>query len=185
MGEGVQQRRGRHRFGEAYAGDGPETLLAEKMDSGAHLRLVGPEQEAEQRLREAAGERRSLHLRCHESSDGEEIGSLMRVFRQFQGEVRHAPLPRPEGPTPGGVIVRPVGLSGSYVRTQAPCSPVLLKKSCRVGPRGRQEKSRGALGRGISEGSRLNVDRMVIPKRAQAHPPNELDSNFLSNFRLV
>src|SRR5215213_5280483 len=95
MGEGVQQRRGRHRFGEAYAGDGPETLLAEKMDSGAHLRMVGPEQEAEQRLREAAGERRSFHLRSHESPDGEEIGTLMRVFRQFQHEVlRRIPLPR-------------------------------------------------------------------------------------------
>src|SRR5215208_1996346 len=94
MGEGVQQRRGRHRFGEAYAGDGPETLLAEKMDSGAHLRMVGPEQEAEQRLREAAGERRSFHLRSHESPDGEEIGTLMRVFRQFQGELPRTMLRR-------------------------------------------------------------------------------------------
>jgi transposase len=31
--------------------------------------------------------KRSLHLRCHESSDGEAFGSLMRVFRQFQAEV--------------------------------------------------------------------------------------------------
>src|SRR5215216_8045087 len=93
MGEGVQQRRGRHRFGEAYAGDGPETLLAEKMDSGAHLRMVGPEQEAEQRLREAAGERRSFHLRSHESPDGEEIGTLMRVFRQFLYGVLRSSLP--------------------------------------------------------------------------------------------
>src|SRR5215204_4585157 len=53
------------------------------MDSGADLRLALSEQEAEQRLREAAGERRSFHLRCHESSDGEEIGSLMRLFGQF------------------------------------------------------------------------------------------------------
>ena len=50
---------------------------------GAHLRLVGTEQEDEQRLREAAAERRSFHLRGHESPDGEEIGSLVRLFRQF------------------------------------------------------------------------------------------------------
>src|SRR5829696_1074300 len=54
------------------------------MASRAHLRLVGPEQEDEQRLREAAGERRSLHLRSDESPDGEEIGPLMRVLRQFR-----------------------------------------------------------------------------------------------------
>ena len=64
-------------------GERPAALLAEKMDSGAHLRLALSEQEDEQRLREAAGERRSFHLRGDESLDGEEIGSLMRVFRQF------------------------------------------------------------------------------------------------------
>src|SRR5688500_806919 len=53
------------------------------MDRGAHLRLVGTEQEAEQRLRAAAGELRSLHLCGHESPDGEKIGSLMRLFGQF------------------------------------------------------------------------------------------------------
>ena len=83
MGEEVERRGSPHRFGEAAASGGPETLLAEEMDRGAHLRLVGTEQEDEQRLREAAAERRSFHLRGHESPDGEEIGSLVRVFRQF------------------------------------------------------------------------------------------------------
>ena len=47
MGERVDRRGGCHRFGEAYGGERPEALLAEEMDSGAHLRLVGTEQEAE------------------------------------------------------------------------------------------------------------------------------------------
>jgi hypothetical protein len=67
----------------------PEALdLAEDVDSGADFRLALSEQEAEQRLRAAAGELRSVHLRGHESPNGEEIGSLVRLFRQFQGEVR-------------------------------------------------------------------------------------------------
>ncbi len=73
----------------------PKKLLAEKGPrpflpkrwiverTFAWLRLVGTEQEDEQRLRKAAGEWRSLHLRSYESPDGEEIGSLMRLFRQF------------------------------------------------------------------------------------------------------
>ena len=35
----------------------------------------------------AAGDGRSLHLRGDEPPDGEEIGPLMRVFRQFQETV--------------------------------------------------------------------------------------------------
>ena len=50
------------------------------MDSGAHLFLVGAKQEAKQRLRAAAGERRRVHLRSDESSDGKAFGSLMRLF---------------------------------------------------------------------------------------------------------
>ena len=76
MGKGDQQSGSpRHRFAEAYAGERPEALLAEEMDSGADLFLALSEQEAEQGLREAAGERRSLHLRGDEPPDGEEIGS--------------------------------------------------------------------------------------------------------------
>src|SRR5829696_7333073 len=62
------------------------------MGRGEDLRLALPEQEDEQRLRAAAGERGGLHLRGDEPPDGEEIGTLMRVFRQFQGEVRSAPV---------------------------------------------------------------------------------------------
>jgi hypothetical protein len=78
---------------EVYAGGRPEALPAEEVDRGANLFLVGPKQEAEQGLRASAGERRSLHLRCYEPPDGEEIGSLVRVFRQFHGEFsKVAPL---------------------------------------------------------------------------------------------
>ena len=84
--EGVA-RGSRHRPEEAVGADRPEALFAEEMDSRAHFRLVGPEQEDEQRLRAAAGEWRSLHLRCYESLDGQEIGSLMRLFRQFHNGV--------------------------------------------------------------------------------------------------
>jgi hypothetical protein len=87
LGKGVEQRGSPYRPEEAYGGESPEALLAEEMDSRAHFRLVGPEQEDEQRLRKAAGEWRSLHLRSDESPDGEEIGSPMRLFRQFHGEV--------------------------------------------------------------------------------------------------
>jgi hypothetical protein len=83
MGEGVEQRGSGHGFGEAYAGERASALLVEEMDSGANLLMALPEQEDEQRLREAAGKRRSLYLRSYEPPDGEEIGSLMRLFRQF------------------------------------------------------------------------------------------------------
>ncbi len=47
------------------------------------LLLLVQEMEDRWDLRAAAGEWRSLHLRGDESPDGEEIGSLMRLFRQF------------------------------------------------------------------------------------------------------
>jgi hypothetical protein len=87
MGKGVQQRGNRHRFGEAVAGERPEALPAEEMDSGADLFMVGPEQEDEQGLRKAAGERRGFHLRGDEPPHGEAFGSLMRLFRQFPNGV--------------------------------------------------------------------------------------------------
>ena len=83
MGKGVEQRGSFHRHKEVYAAERPETLPAEEMDSGTDLLVVGTKQEDEQGLREAAGERGSLHLRCHEPPDGEEIGPFMRLFRQF------------------------------------------------------------------------------------------------------
>ncbi len=83
MGKGVEQRGSFHRHEEVYAAERAEALLAEEVDSGENLLLALPEPEDEQRLREAAGKRRSLYLRSHEPPDGEEIGSLMRLFRQF------------------------------------------------------------------------------------------------------
>jgi hypothetical protein len=62
---------------------GPETLPTEEVGGREDLFLVGTEQEDEQRLRASAEVRRSLYLRCYESPDGEEIGPLMRVVRQF------------------------------------------------------------------------------------------------------
>jgi hypothetical protein len=49
MGEGVDRRGSCHRFGEAVGAERSETLSAEEMDSGAHFRLVGTEQEDELR----------------------------------------------------------------------------------------------------------------------------------------
>src|SRR5215203_4093601 len=64
------------------------------MDSGADLLVVGTEQAYEQRLRAFTGERRSLHLRGDEPPYGESFGSLMRLFRRFQGELRRIHLLR-------------------------------------------------------------------------------------------
>src|SRR5215204_2822821 len=83
MGKRVQQRGSPHRSEEASAGERTSGLSAEEMDSRADAGVVGSEQEDEQRLREAAGDRRSLHLRGDESPDGQAFGSLMRLFRQF------------------------------------------------------------------------------------------------------
>src|SRR5215210_4864029 len=94
MGEGVEQRGGGHGCEEVHAAERPQAVPAEEMDSGAHLFLALSEQEAEQGLREAAGKRRSLYLRGYEPPDDQEIGSLMRLFGQFQGEVRETLLPR-------------------------------------------------------------------------------------------
>jgi hypothetical protein len=63
---------------------GPRPFLPKRWIVERTLALVGTEQEAEQGLREAAGEWRSFHLRGDESSDGEEISTLMRLFGQFQ-----------------------------------------------------------------------------------------------------
>jgi transposase len=45
--------------------------------------LDRPEQEDEQRLRAVVGDERGVHLRGDESSDGEEIGPLLRLFEWF------------------------------------------------------------------------------------------------------
>ncbi len=48
------------------------------------LLLLVQEMEDRWDLRAAAGEWRSLHLRGDESPDGQEVGSHMRLFGQFQ-----------------------------------------------------------------------------------------------------
>src|SRR5215208_4382397 len=111
MDKGVGQRGSGDRSAEAARTEGPKSLLADKVDSGADLFLAGTEQEDEQRLRASAGERRSPHLRGDESPYGEAFGSLMRLFRQLQAEVRRTlvlrcwmntfPRPRVEGSQTG------------------------------------------------------------------------------------
>jgi transposase len=86
--EGVCQRGRGTRPEEALATGGPQAVFAEEVGGGAHVLVVGPEQEAERRLRAAARDRRSLHLRGDEPPDGEAFGPLMRVFGQFHREVR-------------------------------------------------------------------------------------------------
>jgi hypothetical protein len=77
--------------------------------TGALTRLEhGGFKEVEQSLREAAGERRSFHLRGDESLDGKEIGSLMRGFRQFQGDVRKVLILRPSEHLPTGKPLNPI-----------------------------------------------------------------------------
>src|SRR5215203_6017423 len=88
------QRGGSHRHEEVHVPQRSKALLAEEMDRRTHLLMVGTEQEDEQGLREAARELGSFHLRGYEPPDGEAIGPLMRLFRQFQGELRRRPLPR-------------------------------------------------------------------------------------------
>jgi hypothetical protein len=80
VGKRVGQRGNRHRTGEATVSERSEGVLAEEVGGGAPLLVVRLEQEAEQRLRAATGERRSLHLRGDEPPDGEAFGSLMRLF---------------------------------------------------------------------------------------------------------
>jgi len=72
----------------------PPKPAPEEVGGGAHVLLALSEQEAEQGLRASTGERGSLHLRRDESLDGEEVGSLMRLFGQFPPEVRRISLPR-------------------------------------------------------------------------------------------
>ena len=88
MGEGMEQRGSGHVCEGVYARERPQAVPAEEMDSGADLLLALSEQEDEQGLRASTGELRSLHLCGHEPPDGQEIIPLMKVFGQFQCEVR-------------------------------------------------------------------------------------------------
>ena len=51
---------------EVYAPERPQDLLAEEVDRGEDLLVIGTEQEDEQGLRAASGELGSLHLRGDE-----------------------------------------------------------------------------------------------------------------------
>src|SRR5215210_549375 len=53
------------------------------MGSGGHLLVVGAEPQDEQRLRKAVRNERSVHPRGDDTSDGEALSSLMRLFGQF------------------------------------------------------------------------------------------------------
>src|SRR5215207_3653608 len=94
VGQGVGQGGRRVRPEEVPTPGGAQVVPAAALGGGEDLFLVGPEQEDEQGLREAAGDGRSPNLRGDEPPDGEEIGPPMRVFRQFQGELRRIYLPR-------------------------------------------------------------------------------------------
>ena len=87
MDEGVGQRGCVDGPKEAFASGGPETILAASLGRGAYLFLVGPKQEAEQGLRASTRELGSFHLHSDEPPYGEEIGTLVRLFGQFLGEV--------------------------------------------------------------------------------------------------
>jgi hypothetical protein len=53
--------------------------LTPQLGGRADLLLVGTEQEDEQRLRAAVRQRGGLRLRGHDSADGEEVGSCLRI----------------------------------------------------------------------------------------------------------
>ena len=54
----------------------------EEMGGGEDVLVDRPEPQAQQGLRKADGHERSVHLRGDGPLDGEEIGSLMRLFRR-------------------------------------------------------------------------------------------------------
>jgi hypothetical protein len=55
----------------------------EERGGGEDVLLARPEPPHEQGLRTAAGELGSVRIHCDESPDGEEVGPLVRLFRQF------------------------------------------------------------------------------------------------------
>jgi hypothetical protein len=50
---------------------------------GEDVLVALSEQEDEQRLREAVLKRGSVRLRGHDSADGKEVGTSLRIFKQF------------------------------------------------------------------------------------------------------
>ena len=57
--------------------------FGEEVGGGEDVRVAGAEQEDEQGLRKAAGDRRGVRLRGDESLDGQAVGPLVSLFRRF------------------------------------------------------------------------------------------------------
>src|SRR5215211_4937810 len=95
MGQGGQEE---DRLAEADAAAGVRGS-ASAMGGGAHLLLVGAEQEDEQRLREAVRKRGGVHLRRDDPFDGKAPSPWLRISKQFQKgnsrklDFRVAPFP--------------------------------------------------------------------------------------------
>jgi putative transposase len=83
LGTGMGQGGKEDRLGETHAA-ARVCGFASQVGGGEDLLLAKPEQEDEQGLREAVRQRRSVHLRCHDSSDGEASGPCLRISKQFQ-----------------------------------------------------------------------------------------------------
>src|SRR5215211_1963405 len=78
MGQGGQE----DRLAEADAAAGVRGS-ASAMGGGAHLLLVGAEQEDEQGLREAVRKRGGVHLRRDDPFDGKAPSPWLRISKQF------------------------------------------------------------------------------------------------------
>src|ERR671910_2629959 len=101
LGSGVGQRGRKGGLGETIA---PQRFsgAAEEVGGRTHVFVDRPEQEDEQRLREAMCERRSVGVRCHDSPHAEAPCSHLRAFHTVSegvfSEVRlqsvaYGPLP--------------------------------------------------------------------------------------------
>src|SRR5215208_8291341 len=77
MGQGGQEE---DRLAEADAAAGVRGS-ASASDGGAHLLLVGAEQEEEQGLREAVRKRGGVHLRRDDPFDGKAPSPWLRIFQ--------------------------------------------------------------------------------------------------------
>ena len=100
---------------------------ASSLGGGAYLLLDRPQPTDEQGLREAHRDQRSVHLRGDEPPDGEEIGSLMRVFRQFQGELLRITLPETVWKIASGLL--DCGHGWSTVSKNGACWPLFYRRT--------------------------------------------------------
>ena len=86
LGRGMGQGGKSDRLGEAHAAERLPSATKE-VDSRANLLLVEPKPKDEQGLRKAVRQRRGVRLRSYDTSDGEEVGTYLRISRQFLEEV--------------------------------------------------------------------------------------------------